>query len=195
MEAESNRVERCDMLTIRPAQWPQDEAALSALDTAFETDKIYRLVREELSFRLIEETVNPPLRKQYPFRPDDLNERRNWSYTAIAEEEGTLAGFTAAEYAAWNRRTIIWHLYVMPSYRGRGVGTRLLDALDAFAQSMGARCLWLETQNVNYPAVRFYQRAGFRCCGLDESLYDPTGPAKEEIALFFVRPVSSIHGR
>ena len=51
----------------------------------------------------------------------------------------------------------------------------------------GARCLWLETQNTNYPAIQFYQHVGFRLCGLDESLYDPAGPGRNEIALFFVR--------
>jgi ribosomal protein S18 acetylase RimI-like enzyme len=37
-------------------------------------------------------------------------------------------------------------------------------------------CLWLETQNVNYPAVQFYRRMGFRLCGLDETLYRPGIP-------------------
>jgi ribosomal protein S18 acetylase RimI-like enzyme len=50
---------------------------------------------------------------------------------------------------------------------------------------MGARCLWLETQNINYPAVRFYLHLGFQWCGLDRSLYEPGDPAASETALFF----------
>jgi ribosomal protein S18 acetylase RimI-like enzyme len=38
------------------------------------------------------------------------------------------------------------------------------------------RCLWLETENVNYPAIGFYRRAGFRLCGLDDILYRPGDP-------------------
>jgi len=177
------------MLTIRPAQWPQDVEALSGLDTSFVTDKIYRPVREELSIRLVEERVKPPFHKTYAFQPADPTERQSWDCAAIAEDEGRLAGFMAAQYVSWNRRVALWHLYVMPSYRGLGVGTRLLAALDAFARSTRARCLWLETQNVNYPAIQFYRRRGFTCCGFDDTLYDPESLANEEVALFFARPI------
>ena len=177
------------MLTIRSAQWPQDVGALSELDTTFVTERIYRPVREALSFRLVEETVRPSLRKRYDFRPADPLERQQWDYTAIAEEDDQLAGFAAAQYTAWNRRVAVWHLYVAPPFRRQGVGTRLLEEIDRFARSVQARCLWLETQNVNYPAIQFYRHSGFRFCGFDESLYDPQSQMSEEIALFFVRPV------
>jgi ribosomal protein S18 acetylase RimI-like enzyme len=177
------------MVTLRSALWPQDERVLSALDTGFVTDRIYRLVSEGFSVRLVEEVVTPPLRKRYEFDPANLEERQNWDFTAIAEEEGQLAGFAAAQYVAWNRRVVLWHLYVMPSYRRRGVGRQLLDALDAFAQSVNARCLWLETQNINYPAIQFYRRSGFTLCGFDNTLYDPETLTQEEVAVFFAREV------
>jgi len=46
-----------------------------------------------------------------------------------------------------------------------------------------------ETQNVNYPAVQFYLRMGFRLCGLDETLYRPGDPhlMPDETALYFAR--------
>lgn len=177
------------MLTIRSAQWPQDGAALSSLDTEWVTSHIYRPVREEFSFRLIEEAVEPPLRKRYPFQPADPEERRNWDYTAVAEKDGSPAGFAAAQYLAWNRRVVLHHLYVAPAFRRQGVGSRLLFALDAFARSVEARHLWLETQNVNHPAIQFYRAAGFEFCGFDDSLYDAEPSNEEEIALFFARSV------
>lgn len=177
------------MLTVRSAQWPQDEVVLSAIDTGFETEQIYVLVREELSARLVEKTITPSLRKQYPFDPASSEERQNWDFTAIAEAEGQLAGFAAAQYVAWNRRVILWHLYILPAYRRRGVGTQLLNALETFAQSVRARCLWLETQNINYPAIQFYLQSGFTFCGFDNTLYDPETLIHEEIALFFARPL------
>jgi len=78
---------------------------------------------------------------------------------------------------------------VRESPSGRKPGTRLLNLVDDFARDAGARCLWLETQNVNASAVRFYLGAGFALCGLDTSLYDPDGSAGGELALFFARPV------
>jgi len=42
---------------------------------------------------------------------------------------------------------------------------------------------------VNYPAIQFYRRLGFRLCGLDETLYRPDDSASVpgEVALFFAR--------
>ncbi len=135
-----------------------------------------------------EEAVAPPLQKRYPFQPADAEERQSWDYTAVAEEDSTLAGFAAAQYVAWNRRVVLWHLYVAPAFRRQGVGSRLLSAVDAFARSTGARYVWLETQNVNAPAIRFYRWSGFQFCGFDATLYD-LADSNEEIALFFARPV------
>jgi hypothetical protein len=50
--------------------------------------------------------------------------------------------------------------------------------------------MWVETQNINIPAIQFYQRAGFRFCGLDEALYDPEEPGRHEVALFWVRELT-----
>ena len=180
------------MLTIRAVQWPHDAAILFELDTAFETEHIYRPVQEELAFRLEEQAVTPALRKRYVLDVSDAAERQNWDCSLLAQEEGELAGFAAAQYTAWNRRVIVWHLYVMPFFRRRGVGSRLLNALDDYAVSVQGRCLWLETQNVNYAAIQFYLRCGFAFCGFDASLYDSQQSAQEEqeeIALFFSRGV------
>jgi ribosomal protein S18 acetylase RimI-like enzyme len=78
-------------------------------------------------------------------------------------------------------------LYIAPEHRGHGVGRALIDAAVTEVQKRNARCLWLETQNINYAAIQFYKRVGFQWCGLDTSLYDPQRVATEEIALFFVR--------
>jgi len=174
------------MLTLRPARWPDDLALLAGLDTSFVTERIYRVTRSELGFALADDRVEPPLRKDYgPIIADPR--LRELSFSVLAERDGRLAGFAGLDYAAWNRRAVVRHLYVAPEYRRRGVGGALVAQLDASARSAGARCLWLETQNVNYPAVQFYLRAGFRLCGFDESFYAPATVAPPETALFFVR--------
>lgn len=177
------------MPTFRDAKWPEDLAVLSTLDTLLETDTIYRVRREALSFALVEETVYPPLRKDYDLRTITPAECARWDYAVVAEADGSAAGFAAVEFVPWNRRAVLWHLYVAPAHRRKGLGAQLLGQAERFARSVGARCLWLETQNVNVPAIRFYLRSGFHLCGLDESLYDPATVAPEEIALFFTRPL------
>ena len=95
-------------------------------------------------------------------------------------------GVVSTQYEAWNRRVVIWHLYVSPGDRGRGIGRRLVETAFEAARAAGARNAWLETSNLNVPGVRAYERLGFRLCGLDTSLYDGT-PAEGEVALFFCR--------
>ncbi len=176
-------------LALRSFRYPQDADALAKLDTSFTTERIYRPVYGALSFQLREERVDPPLYKRYPLEVENPAERVVWDYAVIAEEAGETVGFLAAQYTEWNRRVILWHLYVAPSHRRKGVGAKLLEAVEAYARSVRARCLWLETQNINYPAIQFYQRAGFAFCGFDSSLYDQSELEQEEIALFFARPI------
>lgn len=45
---------------------------------------------------------------------------------------------------------------------GIGAGTALIDAVRVQAQAAGCRRLWLITTNDNTPAIRFYQKRGFR---------------------------------
>jgi ribosomal protein S18 acetylase RimI-like enzyme len=169
------------MTVVRVARWPEDLAQIESVDTSFSTDRVYRVTTEGLGFRLREEPVAPPLAKTYvvqPLRPSDR--------LFVADDDGVVVGFGEVELASWNRRAAITHLYVSASHRGRGVGRVLVEALAERARADGARCLWLETQNVNYPAVQFYYRLGFRLCGLDESLYD-FALLPGEVALFFAR--------
>jgi ribosomal protein S18 acetylase RimI-like enzyme len=101
-----------------------------------------------------------------------------------------VVGYGEVQFNAWNQRAEIENLAVSADFRGLGIGRALVQAIDQRARrEPSARCLWLETQNLNYPAVQFYLRMGFRLCGLDETLYDPGMPGllPGEIALYFVR--------
>jgi GNAT superfamily N-acetyltransferase len=135
------------MPTVRAADLAGDRARIARIDTSFQTDRIYRVTADPAGFRLDEEPVDPPRTKAYPVANEDLGEG-----LVVAEDEGELVGFGEVVLEAWNRRATIAHLYVAPSSRGTGVGTALLAALERRARAGGARCLWLETQNINYPA-------------------------------------------
>lgn len=45
---------------------------------------------------------------------------------------------------------------------GQGVGSALVEAVKEAAQEHGCQRLWLITTNDNLPALRFYQKRGFR---------------------------------
>jgi len=69
----------------------------------------------------------------------------------LAEVDGHPAGFIAFA-PGW-----VNHLYVLPQFQSRGVGTHLLDIAKQQNQSLD---LWVFEANV--PAIKFYQRRGFR---------------------------------
>ena len=55
---------------------------------------------------------------------------------------------------------VLWDIRVSPEARGRGVGSALFPAAEAWARSRGCDQLKIETQNINAPACRFYLRQG-----------------------------------
>lgn len=53
-------------------------------------------------------------------------------------------------------------LAVLPSYRGRGIGTQLLTGLERELQAIGVRDLIIGVLPGNEGAIRLYQRHGYR---------------------------------
>ncbi len=174
------------MILIRPLHWPEDREELAHFDTSFTTDRIYRVHRTEFSFALCEERINPPLYKAYLIT-DVLQELPTMDRVLVAERAQKIVGFAAIKYESWNRQAILSHFYVAAQHQRQRIGTALLDVAFEFSRSKAARCLRVETQHINYGAIQFYLRSGFRLCGLDEALYDPRSLMEKEIALFFVR--------
>jgi ribosomal protein S18 acetylase RimI-like enzyme len=169
---------------VRVAESSADLDAMAGIDLSYSTDRIYRVLSDGLAFRLDEQRIDPPVTKTYPRPPLALSD--GLLVACLGDE---VAGYGELRFESWNGRARIEHLYVAARWRGRGVGHSLIDALaERAARLPSARCLWLETQNVNYPAVQFYLRMGFRLCGLDQTLYRP-GPAMlpGETALYFTR--------
>lgn len=105
-----------------------------------------------------------------------------WSDGYVAEVDGRIVGFAAVGVESWNRRAVLWHLYVDRPSRGQGIARALLGVVVARARDLGARQVWLETQDSNVPAIAAYERLGFEIVGFDRSLYDD--PSGAETAVF-----------
>ncbi len=52
-------------------------------------------------------------------------------------------------------------MYVLPAARGRGLGRRLLDALELEARRLGYRALVLETGEAQSEAIGLYRSSGY----------------------------------
>jgi ribosomal protein S18 acetylase RimI-like enzyme len=177
---------QADDIVIRPADLSRDAHLIRSVDTSFETGVIFDVQADGNGFRLAERAVDPPLVKTLPL--DEPFAAAQWESSWLALDGERAVGLASLEHQAWNRRAVLWHLYVSREYRRRGIGRRLVETALAAAREAGAQTVWLETSNLNVPAVRAYERLGFRLCGLDTSLYEGT-PAEGEVALFLRRPV------
>ena len=63
--------------------------------------------------------------------------------------------------ALGGRVAILEDMVVHPNHRGRGAGSKLLQAAIDFAKSVGCRRLTLLTDQTNKSGQRFYKRHGF----------------------------------
>jgi len=66
---------------------------------------------------------------------------------------------------------------------GKGIGTALIDALHDRALNLGCDRLWVITTNDNLPALRFYQKRGFRLTALYPSAVEESRRLKPSIPL------------
>jgi ribosomal protein S18 acetylase RimI-like enzyme len=56
-------------------------------------------------------------------------------------------------------------MWVAPSHRRRAIGQQLVEAVERWARSRAAPQLVLEVTTTNEPAIRFYEKLGFRKTG------------------------------
>ncbi len=180
-----------------------DAPALHALDYSFETDRIYTLhVRSNFeqgdgqapltgqpafAFELRETLVDLPLYKDLRAYQSTLAavEARLASaqggYVALAG--GQVAGVVLLNIEAWRAVARIEDIIVGRLFRRYGIGTLLLNCAADWARNHGCHALLLETQNINYPAIRFYLRNGLEVWGISRHFYPP-GPEGHEVAIF-----------
>jgi GNAT superfamily N-acetyltransferase len=83
---------------------------------------------------------------------------------------------------------VLWDIRVSPRERGRGTGSALFRAAGDWAGARGCRWLKIETQNVNVPACRFYEKMGCTLGAIDRFAY-PGQPA--EVRLLWWKALAS----
>lgn len=79
----------------------------------------------------------------------------------IADFDGLPAGMTSAT-APNDGEVELISMWVVPEFRGRGVGDALIEAVVAWALEQGARRIGLDVRQANHQAVALYSRNAFR---------------------------------
>jgi ribosomal protein S18 acetylase RimI-like enzyme len=93
--------------------------------------------------------------------PDEIQKKltRDPDLFLIAEENGQIIGSVIGGYDG--RRGLVYHLAVHASFRGCGIGSRLMEELESRLRAKGClRCYLLVTTD-NEEGMRYYEKHGW----------------------------------
>lgn len=152
-------------------------AELARVSIAFKVESVFDVSPRDGGLGgliLSERRVHNPYVKDYDAtegeRPEQWAERfdvSNWGLI-VARSDGVRVGGAVIAFNTEGVNmlegrqdlAVLWDIRVAPEARGRGVGSGLFRAVEAWASARGCRQLKIETQNINVPACRFYARQG-----------------------------------
>jgi GNAT superfamily N-acetyltransferase len=104
----------------------------------------------------------------------------------LAYADGAIGGGAAVALDPFDTEqsdhAILWDIRVSPHARRAGIGTALFRRAEQWALQHGRRALEVETQNINVPACRFYERHG---CFLRAANRDAYPEAPDEVQLIW----------
>jgi GNAT superfamily N-acetyltransferase len=112
----------------------------------------------------------------------------NWGFFLAMEEDKYAGGATVAFNTQGvnmleDRKdlAVLWDIRVDPAYRGAGIP--LFRFAADWSRKHGCRQMKVETQNVNVPACRFYQRMGCRLGEIRQYGYAAVPAVADEVML------------
>ncbi|HMV29921.1 MAG TPA: GNAT family N-acetyltransferase [Anaerolineales bacterium] len=86
------------------------------------------------------------------------------AFCLVAEVDKTLAGYAtySKEFSTWDAGFYIHMdcLFLRPSYRGYGIGEKLMEQICKEARRLGCTLIQWQTPKFNTRAIKFYERIG-----------------------------------
>jgi GNAT superfamily N-acetyltransferase len=169
----------------------------AAIPIEFRVERILDVTPEPDGFTLTERLIDGAYVKNYDFIEDPSQwlrfDTRNWGLLAAYLDQvrvgGVVMAFDTPGVDLLDRRSdlaVLWDIRVRSDCRGQGVGTALFRAAESWAVQRKCRGLKIETQNINVPACRFYQRQGCVLCAVNRFAY-PTLP--DEVQFIWMKPL------
>lgn len=112
--------------------------------------------------------------RQFYKQPHDLPQAKKFIAERLENSESVIfiaywnnepAGFTQLyplfSSVSMKRSWLLNDLYVVPAFRSKGIGTKLLETAKAHGRATSAKGLTLETAWDNYTAQRVYEKNGW----------------------------------
>ena len=93
----------------------------------------------------------------------------------VAEVGGVVIGLAVGELEEHEHKKVghVWTIEVLPAYQNKGIGTRLLKALEEELAARGVTEFRLEVRVNNSPALHLYEKLGYERIGLLRDYYGP----------------------
>lgn len=98
---------------------------------------------------------------------------KDYAHLWVAELEGQVVGYICFWIIAGEAH--LANIAVHPSFRRRGIGSKLLGACLRFLKEKRVSRILLEVRASNRPAQRFYRKFGFKVDGIRRGYYRDTG--------------------
>ena len=152
----------------------------------FEVRSLFEIEGDDpVSAVLVEQTVEHPWIKDYdaiegeePKHWPGRWDVSNWGLLTAYVNSRRVAGCVLAHNTDGVNKlegrddvAVMWDLRVHPDFRRKGIGKELFDAAVFWAKGRQCRELKVETQNINVPACRFYERQGCRLSSIKRFAY------------------------
>ncbi|MBI4463212.1 MAG: ribosomal protein S18-alanine N-acetyltransferase [Acidobacteria bacterium] len=101
------------------------------------------------------------------------------SFCRVAEQDGGVVGFVCFRVVEGEAELL--NLAVLPSFRRRGIGAFLVSQALREVADKGAKRIFLEVRDSNFPALRLYECLGFEPVGRRPAYY--TNPPADALVL------------
>ncbi len=151
---------------------------------SFRVDSVLRVIGDSPdTFQITEEPVLKSWVKDYDIHdsPTGLPDRfdlKNWGIILVAVGDQPNGGCIIAHdtqgvnmLQGRHDLAVLWDIRVAPDSRGQGLGRKLFDSAVEWASSRGCIEMHIETQNINAPACRFYEKMGCRLIRVSRNAY------------------------
>ncbi len=90
------------------------------------------------------------------------------AFVVVAEHDGKVIGSgyalikPARYYLDHQYYSYLGFMFTLPEYRGKGINTAIIESLRKWSISKGLKEMRLTVYNDNHPAIKAYEKAGFK---------------------------------